>query len=313
MSTPYASEAFLHQLLGKALAAQASDIHLKVGQPPGARVRGDLVYFRVEKIKPEDTDALARVLLGVSSGRPLLEGCEERTIAYQVPGLGRFRVTLFRQRGSLSLVMRSIPLKVPTLVELGVPAAVGALIDGGAGLVVVAGGAAQGKTSTLAALIGQVNESLPRQVITLEDPIEFVHEDSRAGMCQREVGTDVESFAVGLRGALLQDPDLVMVDGLGAPEAAEAAVEVVEASRLVLASLPAADVSRALGRLLVGQAHEMRERVVESLRAVVAQRLVPRRDGLGFVLMSELLVLDAALRTALLWPEGGAAGRAALI
>ena len=101
MSTPYASEAFLHQLLGKALAAQASDIHLKVGQPPGARVRGDLVYFRVEKIKPDDTDALARMLLGVSSGRPPLEGCEERTLAYQVPGLGRFRVSLFRLRHDL--------------------------------------------------------------------------------------------------------------------------------------------------------------------------------------------------------------------
>ncbi len=308
MSTPYASEAFLHQLLGKALAAQASDIHLKVGQPPGARVRGDLVYFRVEKIKPDDTDALARMLLGVSSGRPPLEGCDERTIAYQVPGLGRFRVSLFRQRGALSLVMRSIPFKVPTVADLGVPAAVASLLDGGAGLVVVAGGVAQGKTSTLAALIGQVNESLPRQVVTIEDPIEFVHEDSRAGMCQREVGTDVESFAVGLRSALRQDPDLVMVDGLGAEDAIEAAVEVAEASRLVLGSLPAADVSIALVRLLAGKGQEMRERVVESLRGVVAQRLVPRRDGLGFALVSELLVLDAALRTALLRPEGARRG-----
>lgn len=313
MSTPYASEAFLHQLLGKALAAQASDIHLKVGQPPGARVRGDLVYFRVEKIKPDDTDALARMLLGVSAGRPPLEGSEERTLAYQVPGLGRFRVSLFRQRGALSLVMRSIPLKVPTLSDLGVPAAVASLLDGGPGLWIVAGGLAQGKTSTMAALIGQVNESLPRQVVTIEDPIEFMHDDARAGMCQREVGSDVESVAAGLRSALRQDPDLVMVDGLGAPEAIEAAVEVAEASRLVLGSLQAADVAIALGRLLAGRSEALRERLVESLRGVVAQRLVPRRDGLGVVLVSELLVLDAALRAALLRAEGGGPGRAALV
>ncbi|MFO0762054.1 MAG: ATPase, T2SS/T4P/T4SS family [Byssovorax sp.] len=305
MTTPYASEAFLHQLLGKALAAQASDIHLKVGKPPGARVRGDLVYFRVDRIKPEDTEALCRMLLGVPAGRPPLDEQEERALAYQVPGLGRFRVTLFRQRGALSVVMRSIPLKVPTPADLGVPASVVGLVDAAPGLVVVAGGAAEGKTTTLAALIGKVNEALPRQVITVEDPIEFLHEDGKASVCQREVGADVESLAAGLRGALRQDADLVMVDGLGAPGTIEAAIEVAEAGRLVLASMNATDVGSAIARLLAGQGSlgtEARERVLTSLRAVVAQKLVMRKDGLGLALASEVLVVSPALRTALLRP-----------
>jgi twitching motility protein PilT len=313
VTTPYASVAFLHQLLGKALAAQASDIHLKVGQPPGARVRGDLVYFRVEKIKPEDTEAVARVLLEIPSGRAPLEGSDARVMAYQVPGIGRFRVSLFRQRGAFSLVMRSIPLEVPTPAALGVPAAVTSLLDGGPGLVVVTGGAAQGKTSTLAALIGKVNEALPRQVITLEDPIEFLHEDRRAGVCQREVGSDVSSFADGLRASLHQDADLVVVDGLGAEGALEAAVEVAESARLVLGSISASDVPVALGRLFAGAGAELRERLVECLRAVVAQRLVLRRDGLGMALATELLVVTPALRSALLRPESHAASRSALL
>ncbi len=128
MATPYASEPFLHQLLGKALAANASDVHIKVGQPPGARVRGDMVYFRVDKIKPEDTEALARLLLrprGVDSVADL----REFDTSYEAPGLGRFRVNVYRQRGSLAVVMRSIPLKIPSFDDVGAPPAVRTLAE----------------------------------------------------------------------------------------------------------------------------------------------------------------------------------------
>src|SRR5262249_19144117 len=150
VATPYASEAFLHQLLGKALAASASDIHLKVGQPPGARVRGDMVYFRVEKIRPDDTQAVARVLLANRANVPALTTLHEFDTSYAVEGLGRFRVNVYRQRGSLAIVMRSIPLTIPSFEELGVPPAAAPMAEHDRGLVLVVGAAGNGKSSTLA-------------------------------------------------------------------------------------------------------------------------------------------------------------------
>ncbi len=307
-TTPYASEAFLHQLLGKALAAQACDVHLKVGQPPGARVRGDMVYFRVEKIRPEDTEAAARLILGgVSSAgsmgdtrrAPRIEGAGERVLAYEAGSVGRFRVTIYRQRGSLAMVLRSVPRKVPSLEELGLPPLVAALVDQGRGLVVVAGGVSQGRTTTLAAMVGHVNGAAARHLITLEDPIELVHEDARASVSQREVGADVTSLAVGLRAALRQDPDLVAVSSLDAEETLAAALDVAEAGRLVLGGLTAFDVRRAVSRLFGRVAAGDRARLAEALHGVVAQRLVPKHDGSGLVAAVELLVVTPPVREAL--------------
>ena len=193
MTPPPASEAIIHQLLGKALTAGATDVHLKVGQPPGARVRGDLVYFRVEKIRAEDMEAAARVLYGhdpVEAAGAALVHPREQVFAYHAEGLGRFRASLYRQRGTIAIVLRSVPLDVPTFAKLGVPAAITPMVEASRGLVVVAGGSGQGKTTTLAAMVGHLNASYPRHVITLEDPIEFLHEDQRRSVCQRAVGAD---------------------------------------------------------------------------------------------------------------------------
>jgi twitching motility protein PilT len=307
-TTPYASEAFLHQLLGKALAAQACDVHLKVGQPPGARVRGDMVYFRVEKIRPEDTEAAVRLIIGgISTGNAgaeprrggRIEGSGERVLAYEAGSVGRFRVTIYRQRGSLALVLRSVPRKVPSLDELGLPPAVTALLEQGRGIVVVAGGIGQGRTTTLAAMVGHVNGAAARHLITVEDPIEFLHEDGRASVSQREVGADVASLAVGLRAGLRQDPDLVAVSSIDAEETLAAALDVAEAGRLVLGGLTAIDARRAVSRLLGRAAPGDRERVAEALQGVVAQRLVPKRDGSSLVLAVELLVVTPPVREAL--------------
>jgi len=304
-TTPYASEAFLHQLLGKALAAQACDVHLKVGQPPGARVRGDMVYFRVDKIRPEDTEAAARLILGgISISGSIgdtrraakIEGPGERVLAYEAGNIGRFRVTIYRQRGSLALVLRSVPRKVPTIDELGLPLVVSSLVDQGRGLVVVAGGVSQGRTTTLAAMVGHVNNAAARHLVTLEDPIELVHEDARASVSQREVGSDVASLAIGLRATLRQDPDLVAVSSLDADETLVAALEVSEAGRLVLGGLTAFDVRRAVSRLLARAAVGDRQRIAEALQGVVAQRLVPKRDGSGFVALVEVLVVTPPVR-----------------
>jgi len=298
--TPYASETFLHQLLAKALAAGASDVHLKVGQPPGARVRGELIFFRVDKIRPEDTEAAAALLLGART-EPVQH---EEVFAYEAAGLGRFRVSAFRQRGVLSLVMRSVPLQVPTLADLGLPAAAKTLIEQTRGLVVLAGGSGTGKSTTAAALVGHLNENFAKHVITFEDPIEVLHEDRRGSVSQRALGADTLSLAAGLRAALVQDADVLFVADLLTPDASgalEAALDAVELGHLVLVVVAAPDVFRAVGRLFaLGRAvPDFVARFAGALQGVLAQRLLPKRDQSGLVLACEVLVTTGVVREAL--------------
>jgi twitching motility protein PilT len=290
VTTPYAAEAFVHQIIAKALQAGASDVHLKVGQPPGARVRGDLVFFRVDKIRPEDTEAAAHLLAGPAH----IE--QDRGFAYEAPGVGRFRVSAFRQRGALSIVMRSIPLRIPTPAELGLPDAATALVEEPRGLVVLAGRARSGRSTTAAALLGHVSQNFPRHVITVEDPIEHVHEDGQGSVAQRAVGEDVASFAHGVRGALRQDPDLVFAADVATPEAMEACLDAAELGPLVLAVVSATDPAHAVSRLLsLGHAVPgLAPRLASALRGVVCQRLVPRQDGTGESLACEVVAAAVA-------------------
>jgi twitching motility protein PilT len=306
VTTPYANEAFLQQLLGKALAANASDVHLKVGQPPGARVRGDMVYFRVEKIKPEDTEAAARVIL---QSRPAvladLANLSEHDTSYSAPGLGRFRTNIYRQRGSLAIVMRNIPPKIPAFDDLGVPAPAKGLAELDRGLVLVVGAAGNGKSSTLASMIGHINQTFPKHIVTIEDPIEFLHEDARSSVSQREVGLDTGSFASALRAALRQDPDVILVGEIRDGETMEIGLQAAETGHLVLSTLHTPDVGRTLNRLLslAKNPADVRERIADSLQGIVAQRLVPKRDGSGLVLAAEVLVVTGTVRESLKRPE----------
>jgi twitching motility protein PilT len=303
VTTPYASEPFLHQLLTKALNANASDIHIKVGQPPGARVRGDLVYFRVDKIKPEDTEALTRLLLGRRAGD--LSVLKDADASYEAQGIGRFRVSVYRQRGSLAIVMRSIPLKIPTVDDLGVPAAMKNLAELDRGLVLVVGAAGHGKSTSLAAMLGHINQSFPKHIVTIEDPIEFLHHDSRSGVSQREVGGDTPSFAAALRAALRQDPDVLMLGEIRDEETLEIALQAAETGHLVLSSLHTPDVARTVFRMLALTKNptDLRDRLSESLQGILAQRLVPKKDGTGLVLATELLVASGTARETIKRPE----------
>lgn len=304
MSTPYASEAYLHQILSKALSAQAGDVHLTAGKPPGARVRGDVVYFRADKLRPEDTEAIARLVLG-----PQVQLAEltERVTTYAAGALGRFRVVAYRQRGALALTLRRIPAEVPSLAELGLPASLGVLVEEARGLVVVAGCARQGKSSTLAAMVGHLSARHAWHLVTIEDPIELVHEDGRASVSQRQVGTDTASFAEGLRAALLADADAVMLSAIDGPMTLDAALAVVEAGGLVLAPLSARSVAHALDGLfavarapVVGLPRALDlARVIEGVHAIVAQRLVPTPEK-GLLAEVEVCVLTPAMREALL-------------
>lgn len=304
---PYASEAYLQQLLQKAISAGARDVHLKVGQPPGARVRGSLVFFRVDKVRPQDTEAVVGHLLRATHASVSLAELREFDTSYAVEGLGRFRVNIYRQRGSLAVVMRVIPQVVPTLDELGAPAACRLLAERDRGLVLCVGAAGNGKSSTLAAMIGHMNHTLSRHIVTIEDPIEYVHEDDRCSISQREIGYDTQSFASALRAALRQDPDVIQVGEIRDAETMEIALKAAETGHLVLSTLHTPDVARTMNRVIaLGEKDPegLRERLGDALQGIVAQRLLPRADAQGVVLAAEVLVGTGSVRESIKRPLG---------
>jgi twitching motility protein PilT len=305
--TPYASEQFLQQLLAKAIAGNARDIHLKVGQPPGARVRGEIVYFRLDKIQPEDTDAIARQLIKDPDIREALFNLQEHDTSYTVEGVGRFRVNIYRQRGSLAVVLRSIPLEIPSLDQLGAPRAAKELAEKERGLVLCVGAAGNGKSSTLAAMVDHMNQNMSRHIVTIEDPIEFLHQDKRCHISQREIGLDTPSFASALRAALRQDPDVIQVGEIRDGETMEIALKAAETGHLVLSTLHTPDVQRTMNRIISlgqGDGDELRERVADALQGVIAQRLLPRANGEGMALAAEVLVATGSVRETLKRPIG---------
>jgi twitching motility protein PilT len=304
---PYAAEAYLHQLLHKAKAAGARDVHLKVGQPPGARVRGSLVFFRLEKIKPADTEAVVRHLIRDPAILNDLAALREYDTSYEVFGIGRFRVNVYRQRSSLAVVMRVIPHDVPTLESLGAPAACRSLASKDRGLVLCVGAAGNGKTSTLAAMLDYMNHNTARHIVTIEDPIEYIYTDDKCSVSQREIGYDTHSFASALRAALRQDPDVIQVGEIRDPETMEIALKAAETGHLVLSTLHTPDVSRTMNRIIAlsdGESDDLRERLGDALQGIVAQRLLPRADGQGMALAAEVLVSTGSVREAIKRPLG---------
>jgi twitching motility protein PilT len=304
---PFAAEGYLHQLLQKAIAAGARDVHLKVGQPPGARVRGSLVFFRVDKIQPQHTEAVARHIIRDANVLANLESVREVDTSYEVPGVGRFRVNIYRQRSSLAVVMRVIPIDVPTLEQLGAPGICEELAAKDRGLVLCVGAAGQGKSSTLAAMIAHMNRTQARHIVTIEDPIEYLHLDARCSISQREIGQDTHSFASALRASLRQDPDVIQVGEIRDAETMEIALKAAETGHLVLSTLHTPDVARTLNRIIslsAGDTDDLRERLGDALQGVIAQRLLPKADGQGVVLAAEVLVTTGSVRETIKRPVG---------
>jgi len=305
--TPFVAEGYFHQLLQKAVAAGASDVHLKVGQPPGARVGGVLVFFRVDKLRAVDTAAAAQHLLRRHKSRFELDDLREHDLPYEVPSIGRFRVNIYRQRGSIAVVMRIIPPRVPKLEELGAPAACRTLATKDRGLVLCVGAAGNGKSTTLAAMIDLMNHTTHRHVVTIEDPIEYLHEDDLCSISQREIGADTQSFASALRAALRQDPDVIQVGEIRDAETMDIALKAAETGHLVLSTLHTPDVARTVHRILAladGDPGEIRDRLAGALQGIVAQRLLPRATGQGRVLAAEVLIGTGSVRGSIKRPEG---------
>jgi twitching motility protein PilT len=306
-STPYADEGFFRQLLGKAVAAKASDIHLKVGQPPGARIRGDMIYFKTERIMPADTEAVARIV--ISEARlPNGDVHEifEHDGSYSATGIGRFRVNVYRQRGTLAVVMRHIPSEIPELESLGLPEVARQLVEKPNGMVLLVGAAGNGKSTSIASMIHHLNQTRALHIVTIEDPIEFLHRDISSSISQREVGLDTKTFASALRAALRQDPDVIFLGEIRDEESMEIALKAAETGHLLLSTLHTTDTMRTVNRMLAlmkGDVQENRLRIAGAIQGIIAQRLLPRADGRGLVLAAEVLVASHSVRETIRRPE----------
>ncbi|MCA9767420.1 MAG: Flp pilus assembly complex ATPase component TadA [Gemmatimonadetes bacterium] len=295
-------QSMLTRVLKSAVERGAADVHAKAGDVFRARVDGHLVPLTKQRLTPEQTRALAATFAGLTLDDPRLDQLRDFDCSWGIQGVGRFRVNVLRQRSSFMVVLRVIPFSVPSPEGLELPEVVSRFADLPNGLVLVSGTAGSGKTSTVAAMVHHINRSSARHVITLEDPIEYLHRDLTGSITQREVGTDTEDTAVGIQAALRQDPDVLVVGELRDPVAMDRAVRAAESGILVIAALSAVDVAQALLQAAATTMPDEREvgrmRLAGVLRAVMAQRLVPRESGEGRVPVVEWLEVTDQVRAA---------------
>jgi twitching motility protein PilT len=283
----------LEQIIKTAVERGASDLHIKAGDVFRARIDGRLVPLTKQRLTPDQTRAIAARLVGSDEVREQLDNLRDYDCSWGLPGVGRFRINILRQRSSFMIVMRVIPFALPTLDGLGLPEVVQRLAGSDRGLVLVAGVSGSGKSSTVAAMVHHINQNEQRHIVIIEDPIEFLHRDLNSSITQREVGVDTGSTEVGLRAALRQDPDVVVLGDLNDSACVDLAVKAAETGRLVIAVIPTPDVVSTVAQVLAMLSGEERElgriRLASALRAVVAQQLVARVDGGRTVLVEVLL------------------------
>ena len=292
-------------VLEKMIAARASDLHLKTGTPPVVRVDG--ILYTLEDPPPsaqELRDVCAQLLN--DEQRLYFTTHNEIDFAFGVSGLARFRANIFMQRGTPALALRHVPVEVPAIEDLMLPPAVRELAFSPRGLILVTGRTGSGKSTTLAAMIDGINKVTTRNVITVEDPIEFLHRDRMSFIHQREVGLDTRSFHDGLRYVLRQDPDIILVGEIRDLETMNTALMAADTGHLVLSTLHTTDVVQTIQRIISfyppHQHAEVRMSIASNLRAVISQRLIPRRDGAGRVPAVEILMSTPTIREYILDP-----------
>jgi twitching motility protein PilT len=296
--------AFLKSLISLG-GGKVSDLHFKVGSPPLLRVRGELEACRFNKLTPEDTRRIAMALVSEDM-RKDIDHVRDHDRSYAIPGEGRFRVNIFRQRGSFSIVMRVIPAQVPTVDELRLPAVLKDVAMEERGLVLVTGVTGSGKSSTLAAMMNHVNQNRKAHVLTIEDPIEFLHQDISCSVNQREVGFDSDTFASALRAGLRQDPDIILVGEMRDVETISIAIKAAETGHLVFSTLHTVDAPKTINRIIdtfpAEQQKQLRIQLAANLRAVISQRLLSSSDG-GRVPAVEVLRWTTTIEDYIMNPE----------
>jgi twitching motility protein PilT len=293
-------EEMFHSFLQLAVKRQASDVHFEVGYPPTYRVFGELLAAKYPPLTHADTEAIANfVLQAPGSGFTPLD-FREVDRSYSLPGVSRFRASIFKQRGSWGAVMRTIPFQIPELEPLNLPGVIRTISEARRGLIVVTGATGNGKSTTIASIINTVIQQERLHVITVEDPIEFIFAGGKGLVIQREVGSDTASYTDALRAALRQDPDIIMVGELRDREAADICLKAAETGHLVITSLHTPDVPRAVGRIVglfpADEQEGVRARLADNLQAVVALRLLMRADATGLIPAVEALLATTTVR-----------------
>jgi twitching motility protein PilT len=290
----------LRELLETSVREKASDLHLTVGRPPMIRIYGELLPISGKKVL--SNNLICELIAGIldENRKQTLLQTGQVDFSYGLPKVARFRVNVFRQRGAFSAVMRTIPTEIPKLETLGVPQVVTQLIEKSRGLVLVTGPTGSGKTTTLASLIDLINESRNCHILTLEDPIEYLHRHKQSLINQREIGTDTDSFGNGLRAALREDPDVILVGEMRDLETIQIALTAAETGHLVFATLHTNDVMQTVDRVIdvfpPHQQTQIRMQLALTIQGIVAQQLIPRVDQPGRVLATEIMFATSAAR-----------------
>ncbi len=289
----------LTELLTDMIQRGASDLHLTVGSPPQIRVDGDLVPLNLPRLMPDDTKELAYGVL-TESQRAEFEKFSELDLSFGIKGLSRFRANVFRQRDCVAMALRRIPFEILTFEKLNLPPIVEELADRPNGLVLVTGTTGSGKSTTMAAMIDKINRDKPLHILTIEDPIEFIHQHKRAIVNQRQLHSDTQSFTKALKSVLRQDPDVVLIGEMRDKETIEIALTVAETGHLVFGTLHTNSASQTINRIIdvfpPDQQEQVRTQLALVLQGVVAQQLLPRIGG-GRVMCCEIMVANSAIRS----------------
>jgi twitching motility protein PilT len=294
----------MEKIIKAAVERGASDLHIKAGDVFRARIDGKLVPLTKQALTPDQTRAIALRLIPHEDDRARIDRITDYDCSYGVPGVGRFRVNIMRQRSSFMIVLRVIPFEIPTFEQLRLPKVLDRIAETERGMVLVTGVTGSGKSSTMAAMVQHINRIQSKHIVTLENPIEFLHRDMRGSVTQREIGVDTQSFKDGLRAALRQDPDVIMIGEMRDAETIDTAMKAAETGHLLVSTLHTADAQMTVNRVIAMFPPEeqgvARIRLAESLEAVISQRLLPRADGKGRVAAVEVMICTPLIRDLIL-------------
>jgi len=295
------------KLVKSAAANGVSDIHIRTNERPCFRLRGDLVPVKTEPYSYDDVKDIALIIMKDEAKKANIDNEKEVDGSYTIPKICRVRYNLFRYQGKMGIILRLINAAIPTTEELGIPPIVNKIASTHNGLVLVTGATGSGKSSTLAAMINHVNKTKPVHILTLEDPVEYIHQPIKARITQREIGEDTENFGAALRSALRQDPDIILIGEMRDAETISIAIKAAETGHLVFGTVHTTDALNTIGRLISmfppEEQDAVRARIADNLYATVSQRLLKTVDGKGRVAAQEIMITSPGIREAINDPE----------
>jgi twitching motility protein PilT len=297
-------DGLMEKIIKAAVDRGASDLHIKAGDVFRARINGDLVPLTKQALTPEQTRAIALHLMTNEDDKARVDKLLDYDCSWAAAGIGRFRVNMMKQRGSFSIIMRVIPWEIPSFEKLGLPPSLAKISEAERGMILVTGVTGSGKSSTMAAMIDQINRTMNGHILTLENPIEFLHKDKNCSVTQREIGSDTTDFKMGLRAALRQDPDVIMIGELRDAETIDTAIKAAETGHLLMSTLHTPDAQSTIMRMMAMFPPEEQEvvriRLAETLTAVISQRLLPKKSGKGRAVAAEIMVNTPSIKDLIL-------------